>query len=110
MVGVGSKANHRDIADGGWLPYNAWVTVPRDLPQHMDFRTFFPEGGSVELGGAPRWTIQVLPSEYSISYECFPASILITIVPVMPSRAPVPESGTTVMTSDPSPRFMIPVC
>ncbi len=49
-------------------------------------------------------------SVYSNSYECFPSSMMIIIFPVSPAKSPVPESGTTVMLSDGTPRFMVALC
>jgi serine beta-lactamase-like protein LACTB, mitochondrial len=49
-------------------------------------------------------------SVYSKSYECFPSSMTITIVPLKPASSLVPESGTTVMLSDGTPRFIVALC
>src|SRR5260370_39678058 len=49
-------------------------------------------------------------SVYSNSYECFPSSTLIVILPASPSNSPLPESGTTVTDSCPSPRVIVPLC
>jgi len=48
--------------------------------------------------------------EYSKTYLCSLPSKMMSILPVSPVSAPVPESGTTVMVSDGLPRAMMPVC